>query len=345
MKALLSLPSEEIRALVLEGGGKAFHHASLLTWIYQRGATSFATMSDLPEELRRFLAERVELLSSRVVDRRTAPDGTIKLLLELHDGEKIETVVMPGSTEEKGWTICVSTQVGCPVACRFCASGADGLVRNLEWWEIVEQFLHGRAAHAISRAVVMGIGEPTLNIDNLLKALALVTDPQGFGLGARRITISTVGYPDKIAKLARAGKAYNLAVSLHAPNDELRRKIIPTMKKATIEEIIAAANGYFEETGREVTFEYVLLAGVNDLPQHAEELARRLRGTRSTVNLIPYNPIPGSPYKRPAPGAVNLFERALIRARIPTTVRWSKGLEADAACGQLRIQSASGDAR
>lgn len=296
-------------------------------------------MSDLPEELRRFLAERVELLGSRVVDRRVAPDGTTKLLLALHDGEKIETVVMPGSTEEKGWTICVSTQVGCPVACRFCASGANGLVRNLEWWEIVEQFLHGRTVQPIGRAVVMGIGEPTLNIENLVKALGVITDMKSFGLGARRVTISTVGYPDKIRKLAQAGKPYNLAVSLHAPNDELRRQIIPTMKKISIEEIIAAANGYFEETGREVTFEYVLLAGVNDLPQHADELSRQLLGTRSMVNLIPYNPIPGSPYKRPAVGAVNLFQRALERAHIPTTVRWSKGLEADAACGQLRIAS------
>lgn len=338
MKSVLSLSSDELRALVLEGGGKPFHHTSLLTWLYQRGATNFALMSDLPEELRRFLAERIELLGSRIVDRRLAPDGTAKLLIEMHDGEKIETVVMPGSTEEKGWTICVSTQVGCPVACRFCASGAHGVVRNLEWWEIVEQFLHARTVHPIARAVIMGIGEPTLNIENLVKALGIVTDTQGFGLGARKITISTVGYPDKIAKLAKTGKPYNLAVSLHAPSDALRQEIIPTMRKTSIEEIIAAANGYFEETGREVTFEYVLLAGTNDLPQHADELARRLRGTRSTVNLIPYNPIPGSPYKRPSLGAVNLFQRTLERAHIPTTVRWSKGVEADAACGQLRIQ-------
>lgn len=339
MKPLLSLPSEELRALILEGGGKSFHHASLLNWIYKRGATSFANMSDLPEELRRFLAERVELFSSKIVDRRVAPDGTTKLLLEFPDKERIETVVMPGASDEKGWTICVSSQVGCPVACKFCASGVNGLVRNLAWWEIVEQFLHGRTVQPIARAVVMGIGEPLLNIENLLKALGVVSDAQGFGLGARRITISTVGYPDRIAKLAKSGKSYNLAVSLHAPTDELRRKIIPTMGKITIEEIVAAAQNYFDETGREVTFEYVLLSGVNDLPQHAQELTRRLRGTRCTVNLIPYNPVPEMPYKRPAVGAVNLFQAALERAHIPVTVRWSKGLEADAACGQLRIQS------
>lgn len=336
MKCFLSIPAQEFKANLAEEGGKPFHYDSILRWIFQRGVWEFDKMSDLPAALREKLKQSISPLSSRIAETRQANDGTAKLLLELADGEKIETVVMPS---QQGHTICVSTQVGCPVACSFCASGAAGLMRNLEWWEIVEQFLHGRRIHPFQRAVVMGIGEPTLNLENLISALDVISDPKLFGLSARKITISTVGYPERIAKLAESGKPYQLAVSLHAPNDTLRRELIPTMTKVTIPEIIKAAYDYFETTGREVTFEYVLLRGVNDLPEHARELATRLHGSRCTVNLIPYNPVPQFSYRRPSSQDVSQFQDILRRARIPTTVRWSKGLGADAACGQLRISS------
>ncbi|HET6203466.1 MAG TPA: 23S rRNA (adenine(2503)-C(2))-methyltransferase RlmN [Planctomycetota bacterium] len=342
--SVLELDAAPLERTVLEAGGRRFHADSIRAWVLRRGARTFGEMTDLPRDVADRLARALSPLSSTVGERRVAPDGTARLLVSLRDGNAIETVVLPGRA---GATLCVSTQVGCPVGCRFCASGLSGVVRNLTAAEIVEQFLHGRteaasggASRPVARAVVMGIGEPTLNLEALLAALDLVTGPGGFGLGARRITISTVGYPDRVRRLAAKGKPYNLAVSLHAPDDATRAALIPAMARVPLAAILEAARDYFEKTGREPTFEYVLLAGTNDAPEQARALARLLEGTRGTVNLIPYNPVPESPFRRPARLDVEAFARILRAHGIPATIRWSKGLEADAACGQLRIDRA-----
>jgi 23S rRNA (adenine2503-C2)-methyltransferase len=338
LPSVLELHPEALEEIVLRAGGKPFHARSIRAWILRRGARTLAEMTDLPRSLLPSLEGLLVPLASSVAERSAAPDGTVRLLLRLRDGNAVETVVIPG---RGGATLCVSTQVGCPVGCRFCASGLAGIVRNLSAPEIVEQFLHGRAearpSRPVSRAVVMGIGEPTLNLEALLAALEVVRDPRGFGLGARRITISTVGYPDRVRRLAAAGTPYNLAVSLHAADDETRGRLIPTMARIPLASIVEGARAYFATTGREPTFEYVLLAGTNDAPDQARALARLLEGARATVNLIPYNPIPGSPFRRPTRDRVEAFSRILRGHGIPATVRWSKGLEAEAACGQLRI--------
>jgi 23S rRNA (adenine2503-C2)-methyltransferase len=333
-RAVLSLTGEELERAVVDAGGKPFHARSIRRWILERGAERFDAMTDLPKAVAASLDAALAARETVESSRREAPDGTVKLLLRLADGETIEVVRMPGSS---GATACISTQVGCPMACVFCASGLDGLVRNLRAHEIVEQVLHARSLGALTRIVVMGIGEPTLNLDALLAALDTITAADGIGLSARRITVSTVGLPDRIRKLAAVEKPYTLAISLHAPNDALRHRLIPTSSKVTLAQLLHAAKQYFDKSGREVTFEYVLLGGVNDRLDHARELAQRLRGVRATVNLIPYNPVEGLPYQRPLETNVRAFREALRRAGIVATVRWSKGLEADAACGQLRI--------
>lgn len=334
LRPLLALGAAELESLVVAAGGKSFHARSLRRWVLERGVDRWDRMTDIPVAVRERLAPGIALLESTVVARRRAPDGTEKLLLRLRDGETIEVVVMQGSS---GGTACISSQVGCPMACSFCASGLAGLARNLETHEILEQVVRARQAAPVTRIVVMGIGEPTLNLERVVAALDVVTSKNGLGYSARRITISTVGIPERIRALAEADKPYTLAISLHAPSDALRHELIPTARNTTIAGLLAAASDSFARTGREVTFEYVLLRGVNDRPEQARELARLLRGARATVNLIPFNPVASLPYERPEEERVRAFREALRRAGVVATIRWSKGLEADAACGQLRI--------
>lgn len=341
-RPLLAIESAELEAMVADAGGRPFHARSIRRWVLERSAEELNEMTDVPASVRERLRPLVAPLESEVAARRDVRDGSTKLLLRLADGATIETVRMPGA---HGATVCVSTQVGCPMACAFCASGLAGVVRNLAAHEILEQIVRARRIGPVSRVVVMGIGEPLLNLDAVLAALETATSPEGLGVSARKVTISTVGFPDRIRALARTEKPYTLAVSLHAPDDALRRSLIPTAAKTSIDDLLAAARDYFETSGREVTFEYVLLRGVNDRPEQARELARRLRGVRGTVNLIPYNPIPGAPFRRPEEDAVRAFREALRASGVVATVRWSKGLEADAACGQLRIASADRPAK
>jgi 23S rRNA (adenine2503-C2)-methyltransferase len=260
----------------------------------------------------------------------------VKLLLELSDGERVETVNMPGSS---GPTLCVSTQVGCVVGCLFCASGLAGLRRNLTSGEILEQFVRGNAVRPIRRAVVMGIGEPSMNLESTLRALDAVHAPDGLDLGVRKITISTIGFPAKIARLAEHPHRYQLAVSLHSADQELRDHLVPLARTVKLEELHAALRAYFERTGREITLEYVLLRGVNDSAAQAQDLARWMKGLRATVNLIPFNPVDEAPFRRPRREDVDAFASALERAGVTATVRWSKGVEGDAACGQLRVRA------
>ncbi|MEX1024470.1 MAG: 23S rRNA (adenine(2503)-C(2))-methyltransferase RlmN [Planctomycetota bacterium] len=330
----LRLAPAEAAARIEALGGKPFHAAIVRREVFENARLDYEEMTGLSKELRDRLTRELPLLSTREIARSTSADGTQKLLLELASGDTVETVWMPA--RERGATVCVSTQVGCPVACPFCASGKLGLTRNLAAHEIVEQFLHARGLGPIARAVVMGIGEPLLNYTALAAALGVVNEE--LGLGARRITVSTVGFPARLDRIAPTRPPFQLAISLHSPFDRQRWELVPAMDGVPVEEILAAGDRWFEVTGREVTYEYVLLGGTNDSEAHAHALAERLARRRATVNLIPFNPIDGSPFERPSSAAADAFRDTLRAAGIVATVRWSRGLESDAACGQLRIQ-------
>ncbi len=327
-------------------GARRFHAESVRRWVFQRGARAAADMTDLPRALRSALEERYDVRRTRVALERRARDGTIKLLLELRDGHTVETVMIPEGARR---TLCVSTQVGCGVRCAFCASGMLGLVRNLSPGEIVEQFLTVREllqaqGEALSNMVLMGGGEPLNNFENVKTALDALNSPRGAGFGARRITVSTIGIPAKIDRLEELGQQINLAVSLHAPNEELRGRLIPGADRVPLQDVLAAAARFFARSGREVTYEYVLLRGVNDTPECAHQLARLLHGARCRVNLIPLNDVHGLPFRRPTPQAVLRMAALLTAKGIRTTVRRSRGRDIDAACGQLRRRHPSGAA-
>lgn len=339
---VLSLSPAELDAAIARLGGRPFHARILREAILRRGMLEFQAITSLPQKLREGLEREMCVLSGREIDRVESKDRTIKLLLgfarERGKDATVETVHIPprDSTSRSGATLCVSTQVGCPVGCPFCASGKAGLVRNLEAHEIVEQYLRGRALGELARSVVMGIGEPLLNYANLSSALGVVHDE--LGLGARKVTVSTVGFPDRLRRIAPTRPRFQLAISLHTPDDAQRDQLVPAMAGVSIEEVLSAGDHWFEVTGREITYEYVLLAGENDSAGHAERLARRLERRRCTVNLIPYNPVRQAGFARPMSEAVARFQTALEARRVVSTVRWSRGVESDAACGQLRIR-------
>jgi 23S rRNA (adenine2503-C2)-methyltransferase len=267
----------------------------------------------------------------------TSADGTEKLLLELPGGGRIECVLLRDGERR---TICISTQVGCAMGCVFCASGLDGVERNLTSGEIVEQMLRLQrllpAEERLSHIVVMGMGEPLANLENLLPALDEASADNGLAISHRRITISTVGLPKQLQRLCDLNTRYHLAVSLHAPNDDLRNQIVPVNKNIGLADILKAADRYFEVSGRRLTFEYVLLAGINDQPQHARQLAALLRGRTALLNVIPYNPVAGLPYQTPSAAAIGRFRDILVASGINVQFRERKGDEINAACGQLR---------
>lgn len=347
-RGILAMPEGEFRAWLADQGEQPLRARQVRRWLLAGGAETFAAMSDLPKMLREQLAASFVPFSTSVVRHLQADDGTHKLLLKLHDGQLIECVLIQ---DEKRRTACVSTQVGCGMGCVFCASGLNGVERNLTPGEIVEQLVRlrnlplwqdsarvpsGAAVERLTNIVVMGMGEPLANLDNLLEALDVATAKDGLGIGARHITISTVGLPAKIRRLADTEKQYHLAVSLHAPNDAVRNQIVPTNDKTGLAAILAAADYFFQKTGRQVTFEYVLLGGINDDVTHGRELARRLDGRRAHVNVIPFNDVPGLPYRRPSPEALAAFVGPLKQQGISVKVRKRKGTQIDAACGQLR---------
>ncbi|MFT7678780.1 MAG: 23S rRNA (adenine2503-C2)-methyltransferase [Planctomycetota bacterium] len=346
-RSLLAHTPVELKQAFIELGAKPFHAKIAREALLQGGAMDYASMTALPAGLRERLPAAIPLLTSTVVDSVKAKDGTIKLLLRFPRVEGkdalVETVHIPplrshdAEGQPKGATLCVSTQVGCPVACPFCASGLDGLTRNLEAHEIVEQYVHGRQVGPLSRSVVMGIGEPLLNVANLQSAMQVVHEE--IGLGARKITVSSVGFPDRLRRLADDKPPFQLAISLHTPFDEQRAELVPAMSAVPIDDILAAGDYWFQVTGREVTYEIVLLGGTTDTYEHADYLATRLHGRRCSVNLIPYNPTAGLGYERPHQADVDGFRDHLIDAGLIATVRWSRGLEGSAACGQLRAQT------
>jgi len=336
--AITGLTQDELIDWLESAGQPRYRAAQVLRWLYRNRATSFAEMLDLPVDLRQLLQDRFALFAAQPATHLISRDGTEKLLLSLADGQLVECVLM---RETRRQTVCISTQVGCGMGCVFCASGLQGLKRNLSRSEILEQVLRLdrllQSDERITNVVVMGIGEPLANLDVLLHVLDTLCDADGLGLGARRITISTVGLPDRMLALAQHGRPFNLAVSLHAPNDSLRNTIVPVNAHTGIAAILAAADAYFEQTGRRVTYEYVLLAGVNDRPQHAHELASLLAHRNAHLNLIPMNHVSELEFSEPAAPHTAAFASILTQAGVATTVRKRKGEDIDAACGQLRL--------
>ena len=329
---LLGASVTELTAWVQQQGQPSYRGKQLHDWIYNKGVRSLADISVFPKNWRSELAD-IPIGRSSLHYRSVAPDGTVKYLLQLTDGEIVETVGIPS---DKRLTVCVSTQVGCPMACDFCATGKGGYKRNLTRAEIVDQVLTVQEdfQQRVSNVVFMGMGEPLLNTENVILAIKSIN--QDVGIGARSLTLSTVGIRDRILQVAEHQLQITLAVSLHAPNQALREQLIPSAKPYPIEDLLAECREYVEITGRRVSFEYVLLAGVNDLPEHALELSKRLRGFQSHVNLIPYNPIQEVDYKRPTRDRIETFVNVLQQQNTAVSVRYSRGLEADAACGQLR---------
>lgn len=320
-----------------EHGQPAYRGKQLHQWIYQRGIRSLDEVTVFSKKWRAEVKD-FPIGRSHLHYRSESPDGTIKYLLKLTDGHIIEAVGIPS---DKRLTVCVSSQIGCPMGCDFCATGKGGFARNLETSEIVDQVLTVQEdfGRRVSNVVFMGMGEPLLNTDNVVAAVRSLN--QDIGIGQRMITVSTVGIPGHIRRLAEQQLQITLAVSLHASNQALRTQLIPSAEKYPLQDLLAECRDYVKLTGRRVSFEYVVLAELNDRPEHALELASELRGFQSHVNLIPYNPIVEVDYKRPTRQSVESFTQQLKDKGIAVSVRYSRGLEKDAACGQLRASKAA----
>jgi len=336
---LLDLDRKGLEGFFLARGEKVFRASQVMKWIYERGVTDFADMTNLSKALRSGLSDSASIQLPEVVADQLSSDGSRKWLLRLEDGNCIETVFIPEA--ERG-TLCVSSQVGCVLNCSFCSTAQQGFNRNLSTGEIIAQVwvaaraLGSRADsnRVISNVVMMGMGEPLLNYDNVVRAMQIMQDDFGFGLSKRRITLSTAGIVPAIRQL-REDCDVSLAVSLHAPDDMLRNELVPLNRKYPIRELLAACRDYVGEGRRRVTFEYVLLDGINDTDAHASELVRCLEGVPAKVNLIPFNPFPGSNYRRSPRTRVDRFFELLNRAGIVTITRKTRGDDIDAACGQL----------
>lgn len=343
---ILDLTRDGLRNWCNAQGLPAYRADQIRQWIFVKRVLGFEDMHDLPAAVRRQLSESFDFWAGTIVRHQIATDRTEKLLLSLGHGDLVECVLM---REPDRNTICISTQVGCGMGCVFCASGLEGVKRNLSTGEILEQILRVdrllQHDERITNIVVMGMGEPLANLKNLLPALDTLQEKGGLGLGARRITISTVGLPEKMRELARHGTPYNLAVSLHAPENTLRTEIVPTNRGTGIDAILSAADDYFEVTGRRVTYEYVLLAGKNDGPEQARQLAKLLRDRVAHVNLIPMNPVAPIGLSAPEEPRTRMFAEMLEHGGINVTVRKRKGADIDAACGQLRLTELSIQAR
>src|SRR5262245_1211488 len=343
---LFGMGRDALATLVSELGEPAYHASQLYTWLYKKRARDIQAMTDLRKPLRAQLAERVELRWPAVAERERSRDGTVKYLFRLDDDATIESVYIP---EARRKTICISTQAGCPLKCAFCLTGIAGYRRNLKAWEIL-----GQVATVMAEApeadpeprdrprrwnvVVMGMGEPLLNYEETVAALRILLDPDGFAIAAKKLTLSTVGILPALEKLMREPVRPNLAISLHAPNPTLRRELMPIEERYALADVIEAARRYPIPRGGAVTYEYVLLRGVNDAPAQARELARLLAGSRAKVNLIPLNPAPGIPFAAPAPEAVDAFCGVLAAAGLMVSVRRPRGQDILAACGQLHLK-------
>ena len=337
-----SLTLEELKSWFVEKGEKPFRATQIFEWIYQRLVSSWDEMTNLNKPLRHLLAETFTLSSLQLVKTEESSDGqTIKFLWQLEDEKLVESVLIiaPGRH-----TVCVSSQVGCPARCAFCASGREGLIRSLNSAEIFEQVYHihkylAAKEERVSHVVFMGMGEPLENYDNVLTALKLLCDPLRLHISERKLTVSTVGIIEGIEKLSYEEMNVNLVLSLHAPNQHLRKKIIPFARKYELSDILSSMLRYADRTGRDITYEYTLLKGINDKPEHAEELADLVRGHPCTVNLIPYNPVEGLHLQRPERESIEGFREILESEGIVVTWRYTKGKDIAAACGQLALKT------
>jgi 23S rRNA (adenine2503-C2)-methyltransferase len=347
--SLLDLTLDDLIALLRDWGWPAFRGRQLWEWVYRRYVDDFEQMTNLPAELRRQLAERTTLrVLEPVAEMVSQARDTLKILFQLRDGQTIEAVLM---LYDRRRTLCISSQAGCAMGCTFCATAQGGLARNLTAGEIVAQVLYFARYLAdpaatpatdvarpttVSNIVLMGMGEPMHNYANVWTALRRLTDPNAFGLGARNITLSTVGLVLMIDRMAEERLQIGLAVSLHAPNDELRSKLVPVNKGYPVDELLSAVQRYTEKTHRRVTFEYALMAGINDSLELAEELAQKIKHLLCHVNVIPLNPIPNSPFQPTSDEQTRRFVEVLERHGISATVRLRRGIEINAGCGQLR---------
>ncbi|AKS37998.1 ribosomal RNA large subunit methyltransferase N [Anoxybacillus gonensis] len=338
--SIYSLRLEDLQSWVEQQGEKPFRATQIFEWLYKKRVTSFEEMTNIPKALRERLHEQFVITTLKTLVQQTSKDGTMKFLFELHDGYSIETVLM---RHDYGNSICVTTQVGCRIGCTFCASTLGGLKRNLQAGEIVAQVVKVQKAldetnERVSSIVVMGIGEPFDNYDELIKFLKIVNHPKGLHIGARHITVSTSGIIPKIYQFADENMQINFAISLHAPNTELRSKLMPINRAYKLPELMEAVRYYIEKTGRRVTFEYGLFGGVNDQIEHAEELAALIKGLKCHVNLIPVNYVPERNYVRTPREQIFAFEKTLKKHGINVTIRREQGHDIDAACGQLRAK-------
>ncbi len=354
--SILGMNVAALEAQVTGMGMPKFRAAQIMEWIYRKRATGFAQMTNLSLADRTALEEKFTLFTGELVRHLRATDGTEKCLLRWPDGGLTESVMIPcdeDALDETGRTnltlrrtACLSTQVGCPVGCAFCASGLAGFKSNLQTSQVVEQAL--RLTHLLpadgrlSNVVFMGMGEPLANFDVTVSAIGILMAPWAFHIGGRKITVSTVGLPPQIRKLADVGVPVTLALSLHAPNDELRKRIIPWAKGIGLDQLIGACQYYFQTTGREVTLEYIMLDGVNTLPEHADELAAIARRIRANVNLIYYNEVPDLAFRRPSGPTMFQFQTRLRELGVKAHVRKSRGRDIAAACGQLARQDSPG---
>ena len=340
---LFSLPHHKLEDLMVAEGQKKYRATQLFGWIYERRVTSFDEMSDVSKAFREVLKEKYEIKLPTIYKKAVSKDGTIKLLVEFEDGAKVETVLMRYSY---GNVACVSSQVGCSMGCAFCASGLFKRQRNLTPDEMIGQILilndllrEEGSEKMVTHVVVMGTGEPFDNYDNVIDFVRIVNHPKALAIGARHITVSTCGLVDKIIQYGKEGLQINLAISLHAPNNEIRNKLMKINKVYSIEEVISAVKIYEKEANRRVTFEYILLKGINDSLKCADELSDLIRGTLAYVNLIPYNPVEENEFKRSDDKQVKLFMDRLIKRGVTCTIRKEFGTDIDAACGQLRAKA------
>jgi len=338
---LFGLTEADLQAWLASQGEKPFRAVQILQWIYERGASSWEAMTNLSKDLRLKLSCSIAFSALNLIKTQDSEDEeTTKYLWELGDGQLVETVLIRAPDRR---TVCVSSQVGCPARCAFCASGKKGLMRNLSAAEIVEQVVRidrmlKEKSEKVTNVVFMGMGEPFENYENVLSAIRLLIDPAGMNLSQRRLTVSTVGIVEQILRFASEGLKVNLVLSLHAPNQRIRQKIIPYARKYALEDLLIAMRHFATVTKRDITYEYTLLAGINDAKEHAQELAALLKGHPCTVNLIPYNPVDGLRLQRPRKEAIEEFKEILEGAKIPTTWRYTKGKDIAAACGQLALQ-------
>jgi 23S rRNA (adenine2503-C2)-methyltransferase len=348
---LLGMPRQRLAGQFEQWGERGFRATQLVKWIHQRGVTDFSAMTDLSKALRERLGQLAEIVLPEIALERRSDDGTVKWVLRLADGNAIETVFIP---EDDRGTLCISSQVGCALDCTFCSTAQQGFNRNLTAHEIIGQIwlANGRLpvpegrSRAVTNVVFMGMGEPLANFDAVVDAIDLMLDDNAYGLSKRRVTLSTSGL---VPALDRLGEITDvaLAVSLHAPNDALRDRLVPINRKYPIRELLEACHRYTRDGARHhrVTFEYVLLAGINDQPEHARQLIDLLREIPCKINLIPFNAFPGSPFVRPSMNAVHAFERLLGDAGFVTIIRRTRGDDIDAACGQLVGQVADRSGR